>query len=141
MGNQLTEAHYPLSNLALNRETMNKMLSYNCVYHGSEDTLFIRPDNPQPATSFDWNGEIWLRIDPQTEEIVGLEIDNFETVFLLKYPELIPVWKSVKPSCLRKIKRKDTSNAWDSFMLIVLEFLSNLFEKTPQQLVLKESPA
>lgn len=140
MGNAIKNAQQPINNLSLNRKAINKMLSYNCIYHKKEDTLFFLPDNPKPATSFDWNGEIWLRLDPQTEEIIGIEIENFEKVFLIKYPELAAVWKAAKPYCLRKISRNKSNNTWGSFVRIILEFLSNLFDKTPQQLVLKESP-
>ncbi len=136
MGDTITRDHNPSSNLTLNHETISNMLSYSCIYHEDEDVLFISPENPKPATSFDWNGEIWLRIDPQTEEIIGIEIENFEKVFIKKHPELDQVWRTVKSSCKHKTKRTN-DNTWESFIRIVLEFISSLFENTPQQLVFK----
>lgn len=141
MGNLITDTNNPLNKLSLNRETINKMLSYDCIYHDNEDVLFFCPANPKPATSFDWNGELWFRIDPQTEEIVGIEIENFEKVFIKKHPELAPVWNTVKPSCWHKVNKRKDNAPLESFIRIILEFLSSLLEKTPQQLSLRESPA
>ena len=141
MAKAIADANNPQDNLVLDRETMDRMRSFSCVYHSSEDTLFFRPDNPQPATSFDWNGDLWFRIDPETNELVGLEIENFESIFLKKYPELSPTWKEFKPFCTHWPKSKLNDNMWESFVRIILDFLSGLFENNPQQLVLKESPA
>ena len=65
-------------NLHLDISTIKNITEYTLTYHEDEDTLFIRPSIPRPATSFDWNGELWIRVDPINGEIVGLEIDDFE---------------------------------------------------------------
>ena len=84
MGREVIELNSP----QIDFTTINNLKNFVPVYHKDEDTFFLRPDKPRPATSFDWDGEIWIRIDPQNGEIVGLEIDDFESIFLKKYPEL-----------------------------------------------------
>jgi len=101
-----------------------KMETFLCVYHDDEDSLFLRPEPPVPATSVDWNGEFWVRIKPGTGEIVGIEIENFESVFIKKYPAMALIWKQVKPSCKKKCPNKPEGSDWDAFMRIILEVLS-----------------
>ena len=71
-----------IENLKLDFNTIDNITHFVITYHEDEDTLFIRPNVPRPATSFDWNGEIWIRVDPTNGEVLGLEIDDFEAVFL-----------------------------------------------------------
>jgi uncharacterized protein YuzE len=98
------------------------------VYHSKEDTLFLRPDKPRPATSFDLNGEVWVRIDPENGEIVGLEIEDFESFFLKKHPEIATVWKEVKPWISRGKKEKQ-----ELFQLIISDFLLTFLKENPYQ--------
>lgn len=126
-------------NFILNRETLDIIRSFVCVYQNDTDTLFFRPETPKAATSFDWNGEVWFRIDPVTEEFVGIEIENFESVFLKKYPDFAPIWKDFKPIYSKILTRTSHDNSWDSFIRIVIEFLTRLFEDSPQQLAFKET--
>jgi uncharacterized protein YuzE len=120
-------------NIQLDTNSIKNIKDFVLTYHEDEDTLFIRPNKPRPATSFDWNGEIWVRVNPENGEIVGLEIDDFEAVFLKKYPEIAVAWESVKPSCHRKISRKNQESAWESFSKIVLNFLLTFFRENPYQ--------
>jgi hypothetical protein len=120
-------------NTIIDFSTINNISDYTLTYHDDEDTLFIRPDVPRPATSFDWNGEIWIRVDPTTGEVLGLEIDDFEAVFLKRHPEISVAWDSVKPTCLRKLPRKSQDTAWDSFTKIVLSFLLKFFNESHYQ--------
>ena len=87
MGTKMTES----DNLQLDYNTMNNIKTFTPVYHDDEDTFFLRPEKPHPATSVDWNGEIWVRIDPTNGEVVGLEIEDFEMVFLKKHPEIAAI--------------------------------------------------
>ena len=116
--------------------TINNIRNFVSVYHGDEDTFFLRPANPRPATSFDWDGDIWLRVDPASGEIVGIEIDDFESIFLKKHPEIAKAWEEVKPHCLRK-KSEETM---ESFILIIWDFLQKLFRENPQQASLNMMP-
>jgi hypothetical protein len=65
-----------------NEKTMQNLISAIPVYNSDEDTFFIRPEVPQPAVSYDLGGELWVRFDPTTKEVIGFEIENFESVFL-----------------------------------------------------------
>jgi hypothetical protein len=117
----------------INLDTLKNIESFILVYHEDEDTLFVRPDNPRPATSLDWNGEVWIRIDLESGEVVGLEIDDFEGFFLKKHPELALAWQQVKPLCHRKKKDICEEPLWISFIKIITAFLLQLFRTTPQQ--------
>lgn len=129
MGRTITEVDKP----QLDFNTVSNIMNFIPVYDKHEDTLFCRPDKPRPATSVDWNGEIWIRVDPENGEIVGLEIDEFEAVFLKKHPELIMVWEEIKPLCRKKKAKKSEEPIWESFLRIILNFLIQLFRENPKQ--------
>lgn len=122
-----------LDNLQIDYGTMNNIKSFTPVYHKDEDTFFLRPEKPRPATSVDWDGEFWLRVDPESGEVVGLEIEDFETVFLKKHPELASAWKEAKPLCHRKMSHGYVETTWEAFLRIILEFLQTFLKKNPQQ--------
>ena len=88
--------------------TLDRIKAFHLVYHDAEDVLFLQPDTPRPATSFDVEGEVWIRFDPETGEIVGLEIEDFEAIFLRKHPEVAQAWAEVKPLCHRKAQNRQT---------------------------------
>lgn len=121
------------SNLQLDWKSLTNLMSGTTIYHADEDTFFLRQKEPQPATSFDWDGELWIRYNPQTGEIVGIEIENFEQIFIKKHPEIAKVWKDFKPLCLHKRTRNRDEPIWESFIRIFVQFISELFRKNPQQ--------
>jgi uncharacterized protein YuzE len=136
MGTTLRQIQSPEIKL----ETIDNIRSFTPVYIKDNDTLLLRPDRPQPATSVDINGELWLRIDVESGEVVGVEIEDFESVFLKKHPELARAWQDVKPLCHRKLYRT-SETTWQSFLLIVLDFLRTLFAKNPYQIRAEIVPA
>lgn len=117
-------------------ETLKKLETFLPVYRNREDILFLRPEQPRPAVSFDWNGEVWLRVDPATGEFVGLEIENFESVFLKKHPELALTWRDAKPLCVRRATRRRDGDVCESFVRVILQFLNDIFKNNPQQIAL-----
>lgn len=119
---------------------VDRIKTFYPVYHNDEDVLFLRPDTPQPATSFDLEGELWIRVNPGTGEIVGLEIEDFEKIFLKKHPEIAQAWAEAKPVCRRKTKKKDTDMTWESFLLIILDFFLAFLKENPQQAELNIMP-
>jgi len=123
-----------------NTLTLDRIKAFQLVYHDDEDVLFIQSDPPRPATSFDVEGEIWIRFDPETGEVVGFEIEDFQTIFLKKYPELAQAWAEAKPLCWRKSKKKDTDMTWQSFLLIIVNFFLAFFKENPQQAELNIMP-
>ncbi len=122
-----------LDSLQIDYETMSNIKSFTPVYHEDEDTFFLRPEKSHPATSVDWDGEFWIRVNPENGEVVGLEIEDFETVFLKKHPELAIAWKEAKPLCRRKRSHKYDETTRDAFLRIILEFLQTFLRENPQQ--------
>ena len=64
------------------------------------DTLMVLFAENRPATSLDTNveGELLIRYDPETSEVVGVEIEGFERFFIGKHhPELANAWAVLKP--------------------------------------------
>ncbi len=116
-----------------NENTMTNLKGVIPVYHSDEDILLIRPENPRPAVSYDLEGELWLRFDPSTKEVFGIEIENFESVFLKKHPEVAKIWKDVKPFCIQKRTRTADEDICESFIRILLNLFDDLFAKNPQQ--------
>jgi len=121
------------TDLEIDFDTIKNVIDFIPIYHGKEDTFFLRPEESKSAVSFDWNGDIWLRINPGNGEIVGFQIDDFESVFLKKYPELANAWKEVKPLCHRKKKTQTEETFWEAFLKIILEFLQTMVREKPQQ--------
>ena len=62
------------------------------------DSLLVLFTENRPATSQDVKGELWIRYDSCTGDIIGIEIDDFEQLFLSEFhPELARGWKALKP--------------------------------------------
>lgn len=122
-----------LEHIEIDFNTLKNVINFVPIYHDNEDTFFLRPKEVQPAVSFDWNGDIWFRINPSNGEIVGFEIASFESIFLKKYPEIANAWKEVKPLCHRKKKTIPEEVYWEAFLRIILDFLQTLMREKPQQ--------
>lgn len=121
-----------LKNLKVDFDTLVNLKNYTLVYHSKQDTLFIEPSKPREATSLDMNGELWLRVDVRTGEIVGLEIEDYEAVFLEKHPELKQAWLESKP----RYHRRGIDRTLESFLLILLDFLKRVLQGSPRQIEL-----
>ena len=129
MGTQIMES----PNFDVKLETINNLRDLMPSYDKRFDTFFISPIKPIPAVSFDWNGEFWLRV-ASNGDIVGLEVENFEKVFLVKHPEVQVIWKDFKHICLKNEKEiLQKPEACESFLRILLNFLSDLFKTHPLQ--------
>lgn len=120
----------------INLKTLDNIKTFEAVYDEDNDVFYARPAVPRPATSLDWEGEIWVRIDPETGEVVGLEIDDFESVFLKKHPELAQAWEEAKPLSRRKRSNKYNNESWDAFLRIIYAFFRDFFKNNPSQGVL-----
>lgn len=127
-------------NITVDYSTIKNILDFVPVYHADEDTFFLRSERPEPAVSLDWDGDIWLRIKPDSGEIVGMEVEDFESVFLRKYPELGIAWREVKPLCRRRKQTAPEKANWQAFVRIILDFLQNLTKERPQQAQFSLSP-
>lgn len=114
-------------------DTMKNLKDLIPIYHPDEDALFIRSVNPRPAVSYDWEGEVWIRFDPTTKEVFGIEIENFESVFIKKHPEIAKIWKDAKPICSQRKTRTVNEDICEVFIRILLSFFNDLFKNSPQQ--------
>ena len=121
------------NNTQIDFSTMSNLKNFVISYHDNEDTLFVHPEKPKPATSFDLDGEVWVRLNLNNGEVVGLEIEDFETVFLKKYPELAIAWKEAKPLLKRKKHRKYEETNRKAFLRIIVEFFQEFLRENPPQ--------
>jgi hypothetical protein len=120
--------------------TIENLQTYKPLYRKDMDVFYLKPEPNRPATSYDLNGLIWLRIDIETGDIVGVQIDDFESVFLKKYPKLAKTWKETKPLYAHKTNKRG-DNSKEPFMLILIDFLKSLSADCPQQLRAEIVPA
>lgn len=121
-------------------KTLENLKSYKPLYRKDIDAFYLRSEPNRPATSYDINGILWLRIDIETGDIVGIQIDDFESVFLKKFPEVAKAWKEAKPLYTKNTNPRE-NNSRDSFLLIIINFLKSLFVDCPQQLKAEIVPA
>jgi hypothetical protein len=127
MGTQIAKPNFDIK-----LETVNNLKNLIPSYDKKFDVFYISPIKSIPAVSVDWNGEMWLRV-ASNGDIVGLEVENFEKVFLAKYPEVRAVWKDFKRTCLKNERKLLQQQACQSFLIILLNFLSDLFKTHPLQ--------
>ncbi len=122
MGSEISE----LNNNVINLKTLKNIVSFTPLYLEGVDTLVFHSSKPIPAISVDCDGEFFLRIDPKTREIVGIEIEDFEGYFVAKHPEFAPIWKQMK----RDIKKNKCENeSLTAFLTIVQELLQKVMDK------------
>lgn len=69
-------------------ETLPNITQFDVTYDKRSDTWFACSKDNRPAVSVDWANEMWIRIDPKTGEIIGIEIENFAKIFLKRHPEI-----------------------------------------------------
>ena len=69
----------------INWDTLENVLHFDVNYDKTSDTLFVQSKEDRPAISIDCDGAYWIRIDPQTGEILGIEIENFKKLFIKKH--------------------------------------------------------
>lgn len=120
--------------------TLENLQSCKPIYRKDADVFYLCAEPRRPATSYDLNGLLWLRIDIETGDIVGIQIDDFESVFLKKHPEVAKAWKEAKPLYAKKANSHE-NNSRESFLLIIINFLKSLFVDCPQQLKAEIVPA
>lgn len=90
-------------------EIQRAMFWYTGEFEDEEaDSLLVLFAENRPATSQDVQGELWIRYDSRTGGIIGIEIDDFEQLFLSElHPELAHGWKVLKPDGKRGTHRSE----------------------------------
>ena len=69
--------------------TIDNIKSFVSTYDKEIDSLIIQPKEPVPAVSIDWDGDLWVRVNPLTGEIVGIEIEDYKQFFAKKYRSIL----------------------------------------------------
>ncbi len=116
--------------IEVNWHSIDNLSKAGIKYHSEEDVLFLQIGKPRPATSIDCNGEMWIRVDPTNGEIVGIEIEDFESVFIKSHHEIAKAWADIKP----RFYQKKSQKAVNSFMSIIINFLNMILQSNPPQL-------
>ena len=101
------------------------------VYDKKRDVLFGYRPPKRAAISYDVAGQLWVRFDPKSGEVVGFEFEDFEKVFLAKHPELRLGWQEIKPRITKKFKR---NGSLDAYLRVLMQFISQMIESNPSQL-------
>jgi hypothetical protein len=83
----------------INWKTWGNLLGCKAEYNEKRDIFILYSEEERDAISMDCNGEFWVRVDPENGDILGLEIEDFERVFLKKHPEI----KKEKTAYIRPI--------------------------------------
>ncbi len=76
-----------LSESGIDWETRDNIAGFEADYDEESDILLLQSKDNRPAVSVQL-GDMWIRVDPQTGEILGVEIEDFKRVFLKKHPEI-----------------------------------------------------
>ena len=80
---------------SLLQQPLPDVSQWHLRYDEQQDTLYIWfGDRPRSAVSVDVDGAVWLRIAGDSNEVVGLEFEDFERVFLPRHPEIQASWQA-----------------------------------------------
>lgn len=93
-------------------------------YDKDRDILFVYKLPKRPAVSLDVGGHFWVRFDPESGEVLGVEIEDFESVFLAKYPELRLGWEDTRKRLTKRPKMTDDTVA--DYLLRLLLSIKNI---------------
>lgn len=74
-------------------------------YDRRRDCFFITLGSPHPAGSIQCEEGMLLRVDLETQEVIGLEIWDFQRVFLHKHPDIAELWQQAHNPLYRWLKR------------------------------------
>lgn len=93
-------------------------------YEPSLDTLYVRPKSGAlPGISAYIADGIYVRYDPETAGVVGLQIEAFEKKFIHTYPEVREPWTAIRQQYQKPSK---VSEVIDALLAILREFFENL---------------
>lgn len=112
---------------------LQAFVHFKGVYNARVDTLCLSLTPKRPGVSLDVGGHYWIRFDPETHEVIGVEVEDFERVFLARYPELALSWREVKPAIVKRRKAKDDGPVGD-YLRLLYKWLNDALQNHPQQL-------
>lgn len=95
--------------------------------------IFLAYKTPKaPAVSLDVGGHVWIRFLPESGDVVGVEIEDFERVFLVKYPELAVGWEQLKPRIIKRFTRHE--HTMPDYLRLLLRYVKEMLATHPPQL-------
>ncbi|MFC1939128.1 DUF2283 domain-containing protein [Chloroflexota bacterium] len=77
-----------IETIQIDWNTLSNLQDCESHYDKATDTLLIQSKEARPAVSVDCDGDFWIRVDPHSGEILGVEIEDFKKVFLKRYAKL-----------------------------------------------------
>ncbi len=69
-------------------------------YDAEGDTLQLKFSPPRPALTIDWQGGLSLRVNPETGDVYGVEIEDFSTHYLRLHPDVAAKWDALTGNAL-----------------------------------------
>ena len=121
-------AEIPVPELRWNSEIIDTFVR---SYDSERDILFAHTMPKRPAMAMDVGGHLWIRFDPETHEVIGIEIEDFERVFLVKYPELSLGWTEDKPKITKPL-RNDVGSV-SEYLRFLIMYVKGMLEHHPLQ--------
>ena len=96
-------------------------------YDKALDTLYLHPGKPKPGLGVGNRG-IWIQVHPTTGEIVGLQIEDFQKVFLAQHPDFANAWKQMKSKATPQAQK-------ETWLEVLVKFIRGLMDGNghPQQ--------
>ena len=73
----------------INYKSIDNMFVFITKYDKESDTLTFRPKKAEPSVSVNFNDDFWVRVNPETNNIVGIDVENYKTYFSKKYHEYL----------------------------------------------------
>ncbi len=89
-------AHPPIRTTYLEQATSGGNSALAVCYDGRRDRFVVVLASPRPAGSIERNDGVVLRVDPETGELVGIEIYDFRRQFVKVHPEAREAWTAWK---------------------------------------------
>ena len=72
-----------------------RLASLAHAYYADADTLYLREAPVQPADNWYVDRYAVLRLHPETNEVLGAHVENWEMFFLPLHPEFREAWERV----------------------------------------------
>jgi hypothetical protein len=102
-------------------------------YDAKRDTLLLAQGNPGPALSVDLDNGVWLRYEPESNQVVGIEIEDYSRTFLRTHPALARQWRTART---RRLIGASSRESRMQFKQSLLECARRTFVTRPRQLTM-----
>jgi len=66
-------------------ESKRQVGNIEVSYNAKRDILLLQLKNPSSAIAVDYDGMFWIRVNPESGQVVGIEIEGYRKVFLKRF--------------------------------------------------------